>query len=335
MQTVSRVVNNHPYVADETRQRVQEVINQLKYRPDAIARSLIKGRSYTLGVVIAELEYYGPQRLLAGIEKQATALGYSLSLSMVHYAEPENAVVQLERLLSHRVDGVIWAVPEMNNQAWVLTYLRSTDVPTVFVTGGVVPGLPTILSDNRSGGCLATEHLLAHGYQQIGLISGPRTWTAARERQRGWQEALAAAYRPMQNHHIVEGDWSAASGARALYRLIEQFPEIDAVFACNDQMALGALQAAHLLGRRVPEDLAVVGFDATPEAAFFWPPLTSVRQHLLGAGSAAVRELSRVIELKRNGENDVQPMCVVIQPELVVRKSSVPTKLARAAMHGV
>jgi LacI family transcriptional regulator len=335
IQTVSRVVNNHPYVADETRQRVQEVISQLKYRPDAIARSLIKGRSYTLGVVVAELEHNGPHRLLAGIEKQATALGYSLSLSIVRYTEPENAMLQLERLFSHQVDGVIWAVPEINNHHWVQTYLRSTNIPIVFVTGGIVPGLPTVLSDNRSGGCLATEHLLAHGYRQIGLISGPRTWTAARERQRGWQEALAAANQSTDNRRVMEGDWSAASGEHGLYHLIEQFPEIDAVFACNDYMALGALQVAYLLGRRVPEDLAVVGFDATPEAAYFWPPLTSVRQHLLGAGSAAVGELSRVIELTRNGENDAQPTCVVIQPELIVRKSSVPTKLAHAAMHGV
>jgi LacI family transcriptional regulator len=324
IQTVSRVLNDHPYVADETRRRVLEAISQLEYRPDAIARSLIKGRSSTLGVVIAELEHYGPHRLLVGIEQQAAALGYSLTLSIVHHPEPDNGARQFESLLSHQVEGIIWAVPEIdNNQAWIQTMLRSVAIPMIFVTDGVVQGLPAILGNNRSGGRLATEHLLTQGYRQIGLLSGPRTWTVARERQCGWQEALAAAGRPTENRRIVEGDWSPASGERGLYRLIAQFPDIDAVFACNDQMALGALQAAHLLGRRVPEDLAVVGFDATLESAYFWPSLTSVRHHLLGAGSATVRELHRVIELKRNSEEPVQSTCLMIQPELVVRKSSV------------
>jgi LacI family transcriptional regulator len=324
VQTVSRVLNDHPYVADETRQRVLEAISQLEYRPDAIARSLIKGRSSTLGVVVAELEHYGPQRLLVGIATQAAALGYSLSLSIIRHPEPDNGARHLESLLSRQVEGIIWAVPEIdNNQVGIQTMLSSATIPVTFVNGGVVHGQLSILSDNRSGGRLATEHLLAQGYRQIGLISGPRTWTVARERQLGWQEALDAASLPTEKGRSVEGDWSPASGERGLYRLIGQFPEMEAVFACNDQMALGALQAAHLLGRRVPEDLAVVGFDATEESAYFWPPLTSVRHHLLGAGSAAVRELHRVIELKRNGEEQVPSICVMIQPELVVRKSSV------------
>jgi len=324
IQTVSRVLNDHPYVADETRQRVLEAISQLEYRPDAIARSLINGRSSTLGVVVAEIEHYGPNRLLVGIEKQTAALGYSLSLSIVHHPEPDNGARQLESLLSRQVEGIVWAVPEIDtNQVWIQTKLRSATIPVMFVTGGAVHGLSSVLTDNRSGGRLATEHLLTQGYRQIGLISGPPTWTVAQERHIGWQEALAAAGLPAENRRIVEGDWSPASGERGLYRLIEQFPEIDAVFACNDQMALGALQAAHLLGRRVPEDLAVVGFDATPESAYFWPPLTSVRHYLLGTGSAAVRELHRLIELKRNGEEYGQAMCIMIQPELVVRKSSV------------
>ena len=323
IQTVSRVLNDHPYVAEETRQRVLEAISQLEYRPDAIARSLIQGRSSTLGVVIAELEHYGPHRLLVGIEQQAAALGYSLLLSIVHHPEPDNGARHLESLLSRQVEGIIWAVPEIDtNRVWLQTAPRSSTVPVAFVGGGVVHGQPTIIADNRSGGRLATEHLLTQGYRQVGLITGPFTWAVVRERQRGWQEALAAAGLPAEDRQIFEGDWSPASGERGLFRLVEQFPEIDAVFACNDQMALGALQAAHLLGRRVPEDLAIVGYDAIAESAYFRPPLTSIRQHLLGVGSAAVRELHRVIELRRNGEEQIQPLCVVIQPQLIVRKSS-------------
>ncbi len=332
IQTVSRVLNDHPYVADETRQRVLAAIKQLEYRPDAIARSLINRRSYTLGVVAAEIDRYGPQRMLVGIEKQAAALGYSLLLSVIHHPAADNGARQLDILLSRQVDGIIWAVPEMdNNQVWFQSKLRQLTIPVILVSSGVCNGLPTVLADNRGGGRLATEHLLTQGYRQVGLITGPLSWAAARQRQLGWQDALAVASLPAEDRRTFDGDWSAASGERGLYRLIEQFPEIDAVFACNDQMALGVLQAAHLLGRRVPEDLAVVGYDAIPESAYFWPPLTSVWQHLIDAGSIAVRELSSLIEVKRKGEERVQPLCVVIQPQLIVRKSSVASELASTA----
>lgn len=323
IQTVSRVLNEHPYVAEETRERVLQAIKELDYRPDAIARSLKDGRSYCLGVVVGELEHYGPNRLLTGIEKQAATLGYSLSLHIVDQAQADNGTRQLESLLSHQVDGIIWAVPEIDqNQAWIQKTFRSVSLPVVFATGALVRGLPTVLADNYAGGRLATEHLLAQGYRQIGLISGPSNWAVSHERRRGWEEALTAADLPIDEGRIVDGDWTPASGEQGLYRLLEQFPELDAVFVSNDQMALGVMQAAHLLGRRIPRDLAVVGFDAIPEGAYYWPPLTSVRQHLLGAGSTAVRELHHQIELRQSGEAYDQPVCIIIQPELIIRRSS-------------
>jgi LacI family transcriptional regulator len=323
IQTVSRVLNDHQYVADETRQRVIEAIKKLDYRPDAIARSLINRRSYTLGVVAGEVDFYGPQRLLNGIEKQSAALGYSLLLSIIHHHDVDHVARVVDNLLSHQVDGIIWTAPEIDsNHEWIRSRLRQVTNPLIFVFGGISGGLPTVFSDNRAGGRLATEHLLAQGYRQIGLITGPRTWTVARERQLGWQDALAVANIPRDTRRVVEGDWSAASGERGLYQLIEQFPEMDAVFVSNDQMALGVLQAAHLLGRRVPEELAVVGYDAVPDSAYFWPPLTSVRQHLMEVGSTTVREITRLIERQHNGETEAHPLCIGIQPQLIVRRSS-------------
>jgi LacI family transcriptional regulator len=276
-QTVSRVFNNHPDVAPETRRRVQEIIAQLGYQPNIIARGLIKQRSYTLGVVIAELDQYGPRRILVGVERQANELGYSLLLRLVHEPELDRGEQLLRDLLARQVDGIIWSVPEIGaNLTWLQDRIPHFAVPLIFNTVESQLNLPLVAIDNRSGGCLATEHLLAQGYRHIGLITGPMTWGVARQRQLGWQDALVAAGLTSTDSQIIQGDWSAASGERGLHQLLAQYPDMDAVFACNDQMALGVLRAAQQLGWRVPEDLAVVGFDNIPESAYFWSPLRAV-----------------------------------------------------------
>ena len=318
-QTVSRVLNNRPDVAPETRRLVQEVIVRLDYQPSAIARSLIRQRSHALGVVAAELGQYGPTRRLLGIEQQANESGYSLHLSIMHEPELENGEQLLNDLLSWHVEGVIWAVPEIgNNRAWLHDKIPQLPVPIICISEQPCNDLPAVSVDNRAGGQLATEHLLAQGYQHIGIITGPLTWEVARQRQLGWQDALPTA----QNERIFEGDWSAASGEQGLRQLLERYPEMDAVFACNDQMALGALQAAHQLKLRVPQNLGLVGFDNIPESAYFWPALTTVRHQLIEQGKIIVRELVSMIETKQQAKSIAQADAIVLQPRLVIRKSS-------------
>jgi LacI family transcriptional regulator len=175
--------------------------------------------------------------------------------------------------------------------------------------------------DNRQGGRLAAEHLLGQGYQHLGIITGPSVWDVAQQRLCGWQDTLPAA----QPKQIVEGDWSAASGERGLHQLLRQYPELDAVLACNDQMALGVLQAAHQLGLRVPEDLGVIGFGNIPEAAFFIPPLTTIRHKLMDQGKLVVQRLVEMIEARRNKTALSSTATPILQPELVIRKSSLKT----------
>lgn len=321
-QTISRVLNNRPDVAPETRARVQAVIDRLGYQPSAIARSLIRRRSHTLGVALAEVGQYGPMRRLLGMEQAANELGYSLHLNLVH--QPENAEISeqvLDELLSWHVDGVIWAVPEIgNNRFWLRKKISHLSVPVIFVGGGQSVAHTIVVSvDNRAGGKIATEHLLAQGYRHIGHISGPLNWPEARERHIGWRDALSG----VEARQIFEGNWSSVDGERGLVQLLKQFPQMDAVFVANDQMALGVLRAAHQLGVRVPQDLGVVGFDNTPEAVYYWPSLTSVRHQLFSQGELVVRELVYKVEMKHADKPRLPELSVVSQPELFFRESSV------------
>jgi LacI family transcriptional regulator len=184
------------------------------------------------------------------------------------------------------------------------------------------PELSVVAIDNRSGAVQATQHLLDQGRRKIGLISGPLTWWEARERYAGWKDTLRRAGLEVSPSLVVNGDWSAASGEHGMRTLLEQQPDIDAVFACNDQMALGALGAAHQLGHCIPRDVAIVGFDNTPESAFFWPPLTTVYQQLVDIGRLAVQVLHKLIEAGRRNDDGVGPVTTMLQPQLVIRASS-------------
>lgn len=315
-QTISRVLNNRPDVATDTRRHVQEVINRMGYQPSAIARSLTGQQTRILGVALAELGQYGPMRRLMGMEQAADELGYSLHLSLVHQPEKTDHSEKIfNELLSWQVDGIIWAVPEVGaNRNWLKEKMRQFPLPIIFVGGAKDPELQNIISiDNRAGGRMATEHLLGQGYRHIGTVTGPMAWYEAKERLYGWQEALPL----YDNRQIAEGDWSSASGEQGLHQLLKQYPEIDAVFAGNDQMALGVLQSAHQLGLRVPEDLGVVGFDNTPEAPYYWPPLTTIRHQLFKQGELVVQRLVTVIEKGSAGK--LEPST---PPQLIPRRSS-------------
>jgi len=324
-QTVSRVINQRPDVAAETRLRVQSVIDRLGYQPSYIARSLIQGRSFTLGVVAYGLDYYGPSRMLSGIERQANDLGFTLLLSLIRQPDPTDHTPErlLRDMLARQVDGIIWAVPDIGmNRAWIEKGIQSLTVPVVFLSMEARQGLSVVAIDNRSGGRAATEHLLARGYHQVGHVTGPLDWWEARQRQLGWQDALEDAGMAIEGNLVAFGNWSAESGMLGLRHLLEQRPDVEAVFFGNDQMALGGIRAARQLGLRIPEDVAIVGFDDIPESAYFCPPLSTVSQPIFDLGAHAVRELTRRIEASQTGDATVQPRASLIQPQLVIRESS-------------
>jgi LacI family transcriptional regulator len=194
-------------------------------------------------------------------------------------------------------------------------------IPVVVIGTEVDNVLSVVMIDNCFGGKQATQHLLEQGYRTIGIITGDLDEWSARQRLNGWQESLVTAGLSPDPCLIFEGDWSAASGARGLRQLLAQRPEIDAVFACNDQMALGVLSMAHELGRQIPQELGVVGFDDIPEANYSIPPLTTVHQDLFQSGRLAVKELERQISARLRDAEYVT-RATTISTELIVRASS-------------
>lgn len=322
-QTVSRVINERPDVSPDTRKKVQEVIKTLSYQPSALARSLISQRSHTLGVVTAGLRYIGPSRTLSGITSAAEASGYSVLLKELPSFHTENIAPIFQAFLSHHVDGIIWAVPEVGeNRKWVNDRPADIEVPLVYLAMESGSNLSVVAIDNYLGGRMAMSHLIGQGYRRIGHISGPLDWWEARQRMAAWKDVLTEAGLDASDSHCVEGNWSSASGALAIEKLYNQYPEMDSVFVANDQMALSVMQFFAEKRIRIPEELGVVGFDNIAESAFFSPALTTVQQDQHNVAKIAVAEVIKIIESGWQGLDPGTPKSIILPPTLVVRQSS-------------
>ncbi|WP_328350476.1 LacI family DNA-binding transcriptional regulator [Streptomyces sp. NBC_00445] len=315
-QTVSRVLNDNPAVRPETREAVRAAMRTLGYRPSRSARSLASGRTRMLGVISFDAARYGPASILTAINTAAQEAGYLVSSIALDTADPDTVVEAVDRLSAEGAEGVIAIAP----QAWVGRALVDArlDSPLVVLENDLGGGgTPLVTANSRIGARDATEHLLRLGHPTVFHIAGPTGWTSADLRVAGWQATLEAA--GAEVHAPLTGDWSAESG----YDLGQQLArrsDVTAVFASNDQMALGVLHALHEAGRAVPGDVSVVGYDDIPEAAHFLPPLTTVRTDFAEIGTRSLRLLLNRIddpaELPR-----VEPLVPV---ELVVRRSSGP-----------
>ncbi|MFZ0544582.1 MAG: LacI family DNA-binding transcriptional regulator [Candidatus Promineifilaceae bacterium] len=325
--TVSRVLNDRPDVSTETRKRIKKIIKELEYRPSAVARSLIQQKSYTLGVVTAGLQHIGPSRILNGITSIAEETGYALLLKELPNYQIANVTPVFQELLSRHVDGIIWAVAEIgDNHKWVGDASLSPEMPIVFLTMEPSETETAVSIDNYYGGKLAMSHLFEQGYHHIGHIAGPLDWWEARQRLAAWKDSLVERSLPVKEIHWTEGNWSSASGTDAVEKLLAQYPEMDAIFVANDQMALSAMQILHKRGICIPEDIAIVGFDNMPESAYFYPSLTTIQQDQYELARIAVQEVIQIIERSWQGKEPDTPQSTVLLPSLIVRESSVRHK---------
>ena len=310
-QTVSRVLHESPNVSRETRERVLAAIRQLDYRPNPVAQALATGRSKTLGVVSFDTTLYGPASTLLGIERAAHDAGYAVSISSLRSPNRDTVLTAIQQLRDQGVDGVAVIAP-LRAGADALRHVRS-DFAVVAVEAGPNASIPVATVDQMAGAAAATRHLLNLGHQTVWHLAGPLDWMEAEERIEGWRSVLEAAGAPIPT--LFRGDWTPRSGYE-LGQTLLQIPELTAVLVANDQMALGLLRRLHEAGREVPRDLSVVGFDDIPEAAYFTPPLTTVRQDFAELGRRCLHILLGRIE------GEVGPTRVVVAPELVVRDST-------------
>ncbi|MGV9677246.1 LacI family DNA-binding transcriptional regulator [Nocardia sp. NPDC003482] len=315
-QTVSRVLNDSPQVRPETRERVLAAVAELGYRPNAMARGLVSRRSKVLGVVTFDTILYGPACMLLGIERAARAAGYGVGIVTLERVDREGVLAAVNTLTDQGVDGVIVIAPQQ--AAATALHSLPTPVAAVVVEAGQEVGLPSASVDQFEGTRLAVRHLLDLGHETVWHLAGPEGWWEARDRREGWRRTLTAAGAPVPEP--VFGDWSARSGYEA-GRVLAENPDVTAVFAANDQMALGLLRAYAERGIAVPDRVSVVGFDDIPEAAYLSPPLTTVRQDFDEVGRRSMRLLLQLLEADAPA-----PAPPPVVPTLVVRASSAPPR---------
>lgn len=311
-QTVSRVLNDHPSVRPQTRDRVMEAIAELGYRRNLAARALVTRRTATIGVITSGSALFGPQRAFVAIEEAAREAGYILAAATVKRPTPLAMNTLLDHLLSQNVEGIVIIAPQRE----VIEALKSFEcsVPVVVLADAqeMPAHISTVSLDQVETGRLAVRHLAELGHREIAHISGPLDWTDARGRLEGWRsECEALGLNPVP---LIQSDWSSERGYEVGCDLVRAGVPT-AIFAANDMIALGVMRALYETGLRVPHDVSVIGVDDVPGASQFIPPLTTIHHQFARMGRQIIATLLAAI-------NGADVSNVVLAPELVVRRST-------------
>ena len=328
-QTVSRVVNDHPSIRDTTKLRVLAAMEELQFRPNRAARMLTTARSNTIGILaFSSSSLFGPASSIDAVEAAARDAGYFVAIAHIASLDVDEIEAALDHLTAQAVEGIVVVAP----QERVRETMRQVAIAVPSVTlhgaegaagddGGIRGGDGDgVYVDQVEGARMAVGHLAELGHRVIAHLAGPGDWAEATARLDGFLAETAAA--GIRGIVSAPGDWTSASGAHIGADLLED-RSITAVFSSNDQMALGVLHAVRLTGRDAPGDVSVVGFDDIPEAAYFAPPLTTVRQDFAELGRMCVARLLAAIEHRP------VPADPVIHPQLIVRASTAPPAIRR------
>jgi len=317
--TVSRVINNHPNVRAEVREKVWQAIRECGYRPHAIARSLVTRQTQIIGMVIPQAvttlftDPFFPL-LLRGATETCNAHKYQLML--VLFDDPAGESEMYERVLRNGyLDGVVVSSATVDDP--LMPLMLRDQIP--FVTVGRHPDrhVHCVDADNMNGARIAVEHLIRLGHRRIATIAGPANMIAGQDRLMGYRHALAAHQIPVDERLIVHGDFTEDGGMIAMQRLLPYEPT--AVFVASDTMAVGALKSLRQAGRRVPDDIAMVGFDDIPLASAIEPRLTTVRQPIERLGAMAIELLISLLQGTRPAAYPAHR--IVLPAELIVRDS--------------
>ena len=302
-QTVSRVSTGRTHVEPETRERVISAMRELGYRPNRAARALKSGRFRSLGVIVYTLTSHGSTRTVNAVALEAARRGYSLTVIPLASPAPADVLEAFGNLLEQSVDGVVVVVEVQHMDAATVELPR--DLPVVVVDAGPRSRYPAIDNDQVTGTRLAVEHLLGLGHATVWHVAGPAHSHSAELRRIVWESTLREAGRTIPP--LARGDWSPEAGYVAGLELAAR-DDVTAVFVANDQMALGLLRAMRDAGKRVPEDVSVVGFDDMPESANFQPPLTTIHQSFDELGIECVSALLEEIETGERKEHAAVPV---------------------------
>ena len=309
-QTVSRVLNGSPQVRPATRERVLVAMRELDYRPNSAARALVTGRSQTLGVVSFDTTLFGPASTLYAIERAAHDAGYFITIVSLEALDRASVLSAVERLRMQGVDGILVIAP-LEGAGEALVALPR-DLPLVAVEAGPADALPVVAVDQFAGAVLATRHLLELGHPTVAHIAGRPDFLEAAQRIDGWRSTLEAAGADVPP--LLVGDWSPGSGYELGRQLVGK---ASAIFVANDQMALGVLRALHEADLEIPRQVSVVGFDDIPEAQYYTPPLTTVRQDF---GEVGRQSLGLMLAMIESGA--APPVPEPVAPRLVLRSST-------------
>jgi LacI family transcriptional regulator len=313
--TVSHVLNNTRHVSPEARARVEAAMDELGYHPNALARSLRRGQTHTLGLILPDSANPFFAEIGRAVEDAAFDLGYSVILCNTE-GDLDKEQLYMDVLSKKQVDGIIFVAAGDRTDS--LRGLLRRKMPVVVVDRDLTGvEVDAVLGDNQQGGYLATQHLIGLGHRRIACISGPSNVTPSAERVIGYRNAILGAGLMVDEDLIVRGDFHAESGHSAAHRLLDRSSAPTALFVCNDMMAMGALRAAAEIGQRVPDTLAVVGFDDIDLASYTSPRLTTVAQPKVEMGRRAVQLL-----IERLADKALAPRKEILLPQLIVRDSS-------------
>lgn len=309
--TVSRVLNGYEFVRGATREKVLRSVAELGYRPNLAARALVTKKSRVLGVLVADAFGHGPVAALWAIEAAARDAGYAVTVVSQRDDDHEAIMAGLRRLTQQGVDGIVMVAPQHASAA--LSLASIDDVPIIMLSAFAVRGRPPIMLDSERGSRLAVSHLIELGHHVIAHVSGPPGWAASEARERGWRAEILS--RGGEPGPCIAGDWSAESGYQAGLALAAH-SEVTAIYAASDAMAQGVLLALHEQGRPVPGDVSVVGFDDVPEASYFIPPLTTIRQDFDELGRRCIASIVELIDGRS------APSFAPLEPTLMTRAST-------------
>lgn len=310
-QTVSRVINKAEYIKDDTRTKVQSAMEELGYVPNAAARALVTSKSKIVGILVSDIVYHGPAGMMHAMEKEARRGGFFAISASVDPLDGKSIAQGIEHLRRLGIEGLVVITPQSDSVQAVERLV--TDIPVVFIDS---PNNSKELSaelDNFSGAKRATEHLISLGHKQIVHVAGPTGWFDSAPRVAGYEAAMESAHLQPK---VIPGDWTVPTGYEIGRDLDIEADKVTAIFAANDHLALGLMRALRQRGYSIPERVSIIGFDDVPEAAYYEPPLTTMRPDFAELGRVAMEMMLGHI----NREETLRADTLV--PELIIREST-------------